>query len=155
MNGGLSMPSMTTSSWLSAMPPPMPPMPPGNMKLKMLAIRELEAGDADRLRRARVEEPVAPRARLDDQVARRVARRRAGRRRGDPRRSPDDERLERLAPGSERLAPHADGVDLVDEDDALAAPLAGELLGPAREDADDDRVDPDERRGEAGARASR
>ena len=34
VQGGLSIPSMTTSSWLSASPPPMP-MPPGNMKLAM------------------------------------------------------------------------------------------------------------------------
>ena len=32
MNGGLSMPSITTRSWLSAMPPMPPPIPPGNMK---------------------------------------------------------------------------------------------------------------------------
>ncbi len=39
-NGGLSMPSITTSSWLSARPPPMPPpMPPGMMKLAMPASR--------------------------------------------------------------------------------------------------------------------
>ena len=36
-NGGLSIPSMTTSSWLSASEPP--PIPPGNMKLTMLFIR--------------------------------------------------------------------------------------------------------------------
>ena len=39
IHGGLSMPSITTSSWFSAIPPPIPPMPPGNMKLKTLAIR--------------------------------------------------------------------------------------------------------------------
>ena len=54
--------------------------------------------------------------------------------------------------GIEHVPPHADGVDLVDEDDALAAPLAGEPLRAAREDPHDDRVDPDEGRGEAGAR---
>ena len=53
--------------------------------------------------------------------------------------------------GVERLPAHADGVDLVDEDDALAAPLARESLRAAGEDADDDRVDADERGGEAGA----
>ena len=56
------------------------------------------------------------------------------------------------AAGVQRLPAHADGVDLVDEDDALAAPLACEPLGAAGEDADDDRVDPDECRGEARAR---
>ena len=53
--------------------------------------------------------------------------------------------------GVERLPAHPDGVDLVDEDDALTAPLAGEPLRAPGEDADDDRVDADERRGEAGA----
>ena len=51
----------------------------------------------------------------------------------------------------ERLPAHADGVDLVDEDDALAAPLACEALRPAREHAHDDRVDADERGREARA----
>src|SRR4029079_5907263 len=59
---------------------------------------------------------------------------------------------EPLATGAERLASHADGVDLVDEDDALAAPLAGELLGATCQEPDDDRVDPDEGGGEARAR---
>src|SRR5204863_9106500 len=45
---------------------------------------------------------------------------------------------------AERRAAHADGVDLVDEDDALAAPLAGELLRLPREEAHDERVDADE-----------
>ena len=53
---------------------------------------------------------------------------------------------------AERLAAHADGVDLVDEDDALAAPLAGELLRLAREESHDQRVDADEGLREAGAR---
>src|SRR5947207_8488145 len=44
----------------------------------------------------------------------------------------------------ERRAAHADGVDLVDEDDALAAPLARELLRLVREPADDDGVHADE-----------
>src|SRR5207248_9066950 len=52
----------------------------------------------------------------------------------------------------QRLPPHAHGVDLVDEDDALAAPLARELLRLAREEADDQRVDADERLREARAR---
>src|SRR2546425_9284075 len=44
----------------------------------------------------------------------------------------------------ERRAARANGVDLVDEDDALAAPLARELLRLAREPADDDGVHADE-----------
>ena len=52
-NGGLSMPSMTTSSWLSASPPPMPPMP-GNMPwLTMLPILWTNGGYGDRLSGAR------------------------------------------------------------------------------------------------------
>ena len=35
MSGGSSMPSITTSNWLSASPPPMPPIPPGIMKLRI------------------------------------------------------------------------------------------------------------------------
>src|SRR5581483_10853142 len=56
------------------------------------------------------------------------------------------------ARAAERRAAHADGVDLVDEHDAVAAPLARELLRLAREEAHDDRVDPDERLREARAR---
>ena len=52
-------------------------------------------------------------------------------------------------PGVECLPPHADRVDLVDEDDALAAPLPRQLLCAAGEDAHDDCVDADERRREA------
>ena len=52
---------------------------------------------------------------------------------------------------AQRLPAHADGVDLVDEDDARAAPLARQPLRLAREVADEDRVDADERRREAGA----
>src|SRR5207244_11461077 len=55
-------------------------------------------------------------------------------------------------PAAESAAAHADRVDLVDEDDALAAPLAGELLRLARQETHDDRVDADEGLGEAGAR---
>src|SRR4029079_1529676 len=41
--------------------------------------------------------------------------------------------------GAERGAPHADGVDLVDEDDAGSAPLARGPLRLPGEVADDDR----------------
>ena len=56
------------------------------------------------------------------------------------------------AAAAERLPPHAHRIDLVDEDDALAAPLARELLRFARQEADDDHVHPDEGLREAGAR---
>ena len=52
----------------------------------------------------------------------------------------------------QRLPPQSDGVDLVDEDDALAAPFAREALRLAREEAHDERVDADERLREARAR---
>src|SRR4029079_16582536 len=65
---------------------------------------------------------------------------------GPPRATPP-----RRRPAAERLPPHPDSVDLVDEDDALAAPLAREPLRLPGEEADDDRVDPDERLREAGA----
>src|SRR5205807_540462 len=53
--------------------------------------------------------------------------------------------------GAEARAAHPYGVDLVDEHDALAAPLAGELLGLADQEHDHDHVDPDERGREPGA----
>ena len=59
---------------------------------------------------------------------------------------------ERLEARAQRLPAHADGVDLVDEHDALAAPLGGELLGLARQPAHEHRVHADERLREAGAR---
>jgi hypothetical protein len=103
-------------------------------------------------RGALLEQAVAPRPRLDDQVAGGVA--------GAPRAVEEEvldvgavrQRDEPLGPRAERLPSHADGIDLVDEHDALSAPLAGELLGPACEEPDDDRVDPDEGGGEARAR---
>ena len=111
-----------------------------------------DGGGAGRLRRALGEEPLPPAAVLEDEVAGGVQR---------PERAVPEELVQvvRSMPagraaaeaGVERLPPHPDGVDLVDEDDALAAPLAGEPLRAAGEDADDDRVDPDERRREAGA----
>src|SRR3954451_4359015 len=61
----------------------------------------------------------------------------------------------RTVPGirrAERVATHSDGIDLVDEDDALAAPLLRELLRLADEEAHEDDVHPDERLGEARAR---
>src|SRR5439155_3700125 len=68
-------------------------------------------------------QPVAPRAGLEDHVAGRVERAPVA----------EEERVletrSRVAGrAAEGLAPHADGVDLVDEDDALAAPLPRELL---------------------------
>ena len=82
-----------------------------------------------------VEELLAPGARLEDQVARGVER--APRTeeevlvRAHRRQRRDVDRA--AEPCAERLAAHADGVDLVDEDDAGAAPLAGGALRlPAR-----------------------
>ena len=77
-----------------------------------------------------------------------VARRRGRRTRGRG----SCARLERLEAAAERLAAHADGVDLVDEDDALAAPLVRQLLRLAGQEADDHRVHADEGLREAGAR---
>src|SRR5205814_8749278 len=100
-----------------------------------------------RLRRAHREEVLAPRFALVDQVAARVQR---------------TERPVELEPrilrrrlhvsAAQRLPAHADRVDLVDEDDALAAPLPRELLRLAGEEAHDHRVYADERLREAGAR---
>ena len=64
------------------------------------------------------------------------------------------DRVVAVRAGSRRraTAAHADGVDLVDEDDALAAPLGREPLRLACEEADDHRIHADERLREAGAR---
>src|SRR5262245_56052202 len=57
------------------------------------------------------------------------------------------------APGSaECLTPPADGVDLVDENDALPAPFPRQFLRLARHPADDHDVHPNERLSEARAR---
>src|SRR6185437_390815 len=99
------------------------------------------------LGRAEVEHVLAPGSVLADEIAARVERTELA----VEHRLDRVERLEGVAT-RERLPAHADGVDLVDEDDALAAPLARELLRLAREKADDECVDADERLREAGAR---
>ena len=130
------------------MPPIMPGKTPWLTMLPSLLIPARVRRAA--LGRALLEHPVAPRGVLADQVAARV----------DGAVRPVELRLLPVvgtvivppAAAAERLAAHADGVDLVDEDDALAAPLAGELLRLAGEEAHDDRVDADEGLREAGAR---
>jgi hypothetical protein len=49
----------------------------------------------------------------------------------------------------QRLPAHADGVDLVDEDDALTAPLGGQLARLAGQELDRERVHADEHPGES------
>ena len=100
-----------------------------------------QAGRLRRLALALREQPVAPRARLENHVAARVQR--------SPR--PVEERVVDSAArvggrrAAERLPPHPDCVDLVDEDDALPAPFPGQLLRLAREPAHDHGVHPEER----------
>ena len=155
-NGGLSIPSITTSSWFSASPPPpIPPIPGKIPWLTMLPILCTKFGYGEVRSGARcsniqsrhaafsmITSPLgliaAQRPVVGAAVHVMFTRHGAG---------PCDG-----VPPAERVAAHADGVDLVDEDDALAAPLARELLGLAGEEADDDRVDADERLGEARAR---
>jgi hypothetical protein len=109
--------------------------------------------------RARREQLLAPRARLEDQVAAGVQR---------AVRTVEGEVVEGLhavverpadAAGArhrgalpERLAAQADGVDLVDEDDALPAPLAREATRAGDHQRDDDHVHADEHLREARAR---
>jgi len=89
------------------------------------------------------EEPLTPGAGLEDHVLARVQ---------SPVRAVEEEVLEAV-PGvharngapAECRAAHPDGIDLVDEDDALAAPLPRQLLRLASEPADDDRVHAHER----------
>src|SRR5262249_19179338 len=101
-----------------------------------------EPGGGDRPLGALREQTLPPGARLEDQVAR-------GRLGAEP--SVEAVVLEVVDAGprrhrslalAERLAPTANGVDLVDEDDALTAPLAGELLRLARHVADATDVQP-------------
>src|SRR5205814_9903899 len=100
------------------------------------------------LGRALAEHPLAPLLVLADEVAARID--------GTPGTEvlglPAHARTGRHPAAAERLAAHPDGVDLVDEDDALTAPFAGELLRLAGQEAHDDRVDPGEGLGEARAR---
>ena len=142
------MPSITTSSWFSASePPPIPSTGEHEVQRAVHARGERRCGRG--LRSALCEEALAPASALEDQVARGVE----GSLGPVPEQVVDVDGLRcsgrPAEAGVERLAAHAHGVDLVDEDDALAAPLAGEALRAAREDAHDDRVDADERRREA------
>ena len=86
---------------------------------------------------ALAEHLLAPRRVLDDDVVREVLEAGLG---------PVGE-----AAAAERLPAHADRVDLVDEDDALAAPLGRLLARAPREEADEHSVHPDEGLREAGA----
>ena len=108
----------------------------------------VEPARRDGARLALVEDPVAPCLRLEDEVAGRVQRAPGS---VEHRRLRVHDLGARAHARVQRLPAHADGVDLVDEDDARAAPLARQPLGLAREVADEDRVDADERRREAGA----
>ena len=124
------MPSITTSSWLRASWPP-PIMPPGNDLVDEPVQPHHEAG-LDGHRRPHREQPLTPRAGLQDQIAAGGERAVPGRRSTAPpcwaATGPAPS-----CPRPEAGAAHADGVDLVDEDDALAAPLAGQPLGLARQ----------------------
>ena len=148
-SGGSSMPSITTSSWLSAWPPP--PMPPGHDEALDPVDRR---GD-----RRRQEARLGVGAQREQLVAPRRGLQHAGRRPSvSAPHSPKNSESwivrvsQRLEAAAERRAAHADGVDLVDEHDALAAPLGGQLLGLARHVADEQRVHADEHLREAGAR---
>ena len=137
MNGGSSTPSICTSSWLRARPPPMPPIPPGIMKsltrMRRPSIAAGYMGSGASLREAKSCSRQAAVSRITSPPA----------------------VIEPHGPYSgaaQRLAAHADGIDLVDEDHAGAAPLAGELARLADQEHDDDDVHPYERLREAGAR---
>ena len=143
------MPSIVTSSWLSAICP-WPPNIPGKAPwLTIPASFVYQAGYGRRRRVALLEHPLAPAAGLEDQVAGRASASRTGRR-SSGRRSGPRSRPIIDAPSDERRM--ADGVDLVDEDDALAAPLGGEPLRLPRHVADDQHIDADEGLSESRAR---
>src|SRR6476659_662862 len=135
-SGGLSRPSITTSSWFSAIwPLPPPNMPPGP-GTALLANRTKRDGPGRS--GARSSNCFSRHARVSS--TRSVACSNVGSS-NPPMTLPPPRELRRIH-----------GVDLVDEDDALPAPLAREPLRLAREVADEDRVEPDERLGEARAR---
>ena len=135
---------MTTSSWLSAPLPWPPPNMPGTtaraIVLRRAALIDRAVGLGHLLA-----DVLAPLAALDDDVAR--GRARAAR--------AEHRHLDVLsgcgARAAERGAAHADGVDLVDEDDAVAAPLAREPLGLGAHPLHGDDVHADERLREARA----
>ena len=104
-------------------------MPPGSTALTAVAdARSAKAGQPGSRRSARCgEQLLAPRARLDHQVAARGQRAVGAEEAGSRGASRLVRRASAVIAVAERLAAHADGVDLVDEDDALAAPLAGQL----------------------------
>ena len=145
------MPSMTTSSWLSASEPP-PPIPPGNMKLSDAVHARGERRRAGGLRRALGEEALAPAAVLEDQVAGRVERAVGARTRGGRGR-----RRAAMPPA----APPKPGLSAwrrmptasISSMKTMHWPphLRASRFARRARIANDDRVDPDERRGEAGA----
>ena len=123
---------MTTRSWFSASRP-IPPIIPGITPWLTIAARRPGLGGGG----PTLGEPaLAPGAGLEDHAP--VAPRRRRSLSGSPRPA-------RQPPPSADAA-HPDGVDLVDEDDALAAPFPREPLRLARQVAHDDRVQAEERR---------
>ncbi len=122
----------------------------GEREVECRGDSRLQAGRAETLGRTQFEHPLAPAPRLEDQIAAAC----------DGSARPEEEVVVDVRRGegtgrcaaAECLPAHPDCVDLVDEDDALAAPLAGEPLRLPGEVADDDRVDADEGLSEAGAR---
>ena len=97
--------------------------------------------------RAHREQPVAPFTGLDHQIA--AGRQRAvGAVEAEVVDAGDANRIRGHA-RAQRGAALADGIDLVDEDDALAAPLARKPLGLPRHVAHGEDVHPDEHPGEA------
>ena len=129
VNGGLSIPSMTTSSWFSASWPPPPPIA-GEREVEQArraasAGRTAPAGSGARC----CEQPLAPA---------RVSRIRSPLGLSAP--FGPKKRWSLMSAGAKpptgapppsACAAHADGVDLVDEDDALAAPLARRAASPS------------------------
>src|SRR5262249_376821 len=93
---------------------------------------------------AQVEHVLAPRCVLADEVAARIQSAELPVEHGL-------DRVERLIVVATRegLPAHPDSVDLIDEDDARAAPLTRGLVRVPREEAHDQRVDADERLREA------
>ena len=138
------MPSMTTSSWLSAIWPPPPNIPPATAWFTIDPSRCAQPGYGDAGSGARCAKSRSRQARVSRIMSPVGFSAPCG---PKNRKSSSDGGC---IVWSAR-APPADGVDLVDEDDALAAPFRGELLRLAREEAHDEHVDADERLREAGA----
>ena len=147
--GGSSIPSITHEQLVERHPAHAATAahPEARVEAAQLVRASLDERRVTRLGRlgALGEHPLAPGARLDHEVTGR----------GDRAVGPEEREVVQGGwlgadrRGAQGLAPGADGVDLVDEHDALAPPLLGQLARLVGQELDGDRIHPDEHPGEA------